>query len=517
MSGLMLAAVTILAATVVRRLLIGVYAKWFGEGIFGDAAYHYCIVRALCRKTGLYQGVPEFFLKNGPDRYPVLFHRFASLFGLRTVEKAPYLPNLALFVGFTVAFQLVIGLYSETDTPPWLASEFVSSNQALTLLAVVLFVTSVANNSLQGHGILFLSLSERLLAKLSVGFYFFAALLWASNGGSILLAVSMVAGCIALSSSMFSRQALIFITPLWALIGLEASFLLPLAGAFLLACLFGGATFLYGLRDQWDFSTSYRQYTAKSRVFLDSLSRFSAITDSRSLRLMLNRLKSDEPGKSTLRHPDAVVVLIVGWPHLSAPFIALFSATVAVYLLTTTRAFRHFGESERYLDYTLAFILPFMLAGEVLQQSSFEAAAGILGLAFFYRTVLIAKAIRSDVTRTVAGNDSLIDILRKGGVTEDSRVLPLPINLGQAISARVGCGVVCYPGVYGAWIFEKYIDEYPLVKRPIEKLVAEFGITHIVEHKVQTEYCAGVVGWSYDLSNYRKVAENAYWSCYDLG
>lgn len=517
MHGLMLALFAIVLATVVRSSLVAVYAKWFREGIFGDAAYHYCIVRALCHRTGRYEGVPEFFLKNGPDRYPVLFHRFASLFGLRVVEKSPYLPNLSIFVGFTAVFSLVIGVLPGSASPDWLASGLFFENHLLAFLSVVLFVTSVANNSLHGHGILFLSLSERLLAKLSVGFYFFAALLWHSDGGDVFLVVSMIAGYVALSTSMFSRQALFFTTPLWALIDLEASILLPLAGALLISTVVGGKTFVLGLRDQWGFSTSYRQYTAKSRVFLDSLSKFSTLPNLRSLRLILDRLMNDEPGKSILRHPDLLLVLVVGWQHLTAPFITLLSATVAVFLLTTTKAFRHFGESERYLDYTFVFILPFMVASEVVQQPTVGMAGLLLATAFLYRFVIIALAIRKDFARFVVGNDSLNDILQQGGIVAGSRVLPLPINLGQAISARTGCGVVCYPGVYGSWIFERYIDEYPLIKRPIEKLLAEFRITQIVVHKVQTEYCASVVGWSYDLSQYRKVAENEYWSCYDVG
>ena len=516
MDWLMLTLFSIVLAAVARSLLVAVYGKWFKEGIFGDAAYHYCIVRALCRRTGRYEGVPEFFLKNGPDRYPVLFHRFASLFGLRLVEKFPYLPNLVIFVCFAGIFPLMIGLLPAPAPSAWLLSGSFSEGHLLAFLSGVLFVTSVANNSLHGHGILFLSLSERLLAKLSVGFYFLVVLLWHSDGGDAFLIASMVSGYVALSTSMFSRQALIFTTPLWALIDLDASILFPLAGAFLISALVGGKSFVLALRDQWDFSASYRQYTAKSRVFLDSLSKFSTISNTRSLRLTLDRLMNDEPGKSILRHPDIVLVLAVGWQHLSASFITLLLATIVVFLLTTTKAFRHFGESERYLDYTLVFILPFMVASVVLEQPSIQMAGELLATAIFYRFVLIASAVRKDFARFVVGNDSLNDILQQGGIDQGSRVLPLPINLGQAISARVGCGVVCYPGVYGAWIFERYIDEYPLIKRPIEKLIAEFGITQIVVHKVQTEYCAKVVGWSYDLSKYRKVAENEYWSCYDV-
>lgn len=508
--------ILIALACVTRLLLVKFYRKWIKQGVFGDAAYHYCIIRALCRGPGPYEGVQEFFLKNGPDRYPVLFHRFASLFGLRIVETYSYLPNLVIFAGFTAALPIFIGLLPMHPTSAWLSATPFSTGNLLPILSTVLFVTSVANNSLRGDGVLFLSLSERLLAKLSVGLYYFGALMWQFDGGSPFLIISMTSGYITIATSMFGRQAIFFTTPLWAIIGLDADILLPLAGALLLSALIDGKTFVLGLRDQWDFSKSYRLYTAKSRVFLDSLSKFAFFGNSRSLSSLLTQWINYEPGKSIFRHPDLILVLCVGWGHLPPAFVALLVATIAVYLITTTKRFRHFGESERYLDYTLTFVLPFFLANEVLRQPSIGMALSILYVAVAYRIVLIGMSLWKDAARSVQGSESLNDILQQGSVVKDSRVLPVPINFGQTISARTGSSVVCYPGVYGPWIFEQYIDEYPLFKRPLDRLVTEFRITQIVVNKIQTENLARVVGWSYDFSRYRKVAENEYWCCYDV-
>lgn len=512
-------------ALLVRLMLIQYYKKWFADGIFGDAAYHYCIVRTMCTTSEPYRGVPEFYLKNGPDRYPVLFHRFASLFGLRLVEARPYLPNLIVFVAFSAAFPLLVSFF-ESPLPLFSQSPAMPGGFLLMAgLAALLFVLSVANNALHGHGILLLSLSERLLAKLSVGLFYFATLLWRLDGNSAFLVVSMLSGAIALSTSMFARQAIFFVFPLWVLLSLDAALLLPLLGAFCLASVIGGKTFPLGLRDQWGFSTSYRLYTAKSRVFVDSLSKFTALSEWReligllfkfALRSIFFRVISYEPGKSLVRHTDILLILIAGWGHLPATFVALLGATVAVYLATTTKALRHFGESERYLDYVLAFMLPFVLAWEILQQPTALAAIVLLALALVFRLAFIGLSLWQDAGRTVAGNDSLVEILQVGNVTRDSRVLPLPINLGQVISARTGCGVVCYPGVYGSWIFERYIDEYPLLKPPVERFIEEFGISKIVLHKAQIDHYARIVGWSYDLQRFRKSAENGHWICYDV-
>lgn len=517
---LVLMLISVVLASTTRILLVRFYRQWIEQGVFGDSAYHYCIIRSLCKQPRPYEGVPEFLLKNGPDRCPVLFHRFASLFGLRIVERFPYLPNLLIFSGFVGILPLLISLIPDFEQTLWLdlspLGRPLINNHVLSLLTVVLVVTGVSNNSLRGDGILFLSLSERLLAKFSVGLYFFTAALWHMSGENLFLLVSVLTGCVAMSTAKFSRQAIFFTTPLWALMEFDIAILLPLASVLTLLFSFERKNFLLSLRDQWDFSTSYKKYTAKSRVFVSALSKFSILKNTDSLRTALIQLISYEPGKSLIRHPDLLLVLVIGWGEWPEDFKSLILATILIYILTTTKFFRHFGESERYIDYNLAFSLPFMVASEVISRPVDGEGGGILIIALSYRLILIAIALWRDVGRAIGGSESLSEILKQAQIIESSRVLPLPINFGQTISARTGSSVVCYPGVYGAWIFERYIDEYPLLKRPIERLVKEFQITHIVLNKTQTDQFAKIVGWSYDLSRYKKAAENDYWSCYHV-
>lgn len=518
MNMLEIALISIFAALIIRLSLAGFYGSWIKQGVFGDSAYHYCIIRSLCEGHYPYNGVPEFFLKNGPDRYPILFHRFSSLFGLSLIERFPYIPNLFLFGIFAGVFPTLIYLTPEQAYPGWLDTSWLTpllSNQDLLgILSVLLFLTSVANNSLRGDGILFLSLSERLLAKLSVGLYFFTAALWLEDRGGALYVVSVALGCIAIYSSMFGRQALLFTTLFWAVVALDVTVILPLFGALVISTIIGGKDFLLGLRDQWEFSTSYRRYTAKSRVFTSSLSRFSTLKSFSSMRVLISQIINYEPGKSMFRHPDLIFIFLLGLNSTSWKFISLIIATILVYLLTTTNRFHHFGESERYIDYNLAFIVPFVMATQIMSQPTSGDAILIITIAAFYRMLLIAVSLFKDTNRFMEGSENLIKILNQARITKNSRVLPLPINLGQTISARTGCGVVCYPGVYGAWIFERYIDEYPLFKRPLSRLVKEFEITHIVINKDQTHHFSKIVGWAYDLSDYIKIAENEHWSCY---
>ena len=90
-----------------RAVVVALYRKWFRQGFAGDAALHLAVVREL--KRGRYTGIPQFLIKDEPDSYPILFHRFAALFPMRVVEIHPYLPNLVLWSLFTG----IAGLYAQ--------------------------------------------------------------------------------------------------------------------------------------------------------------------------------------------------------------------------------------------------------------------------------------------------------------------------------------------------------------------------------------------------------------------
>ncbi len=475
-----------------RFALLRFYRQVLTRGLMGDAGYHFCIVRALANGKRPYTGIPEFLIKNGVDTYPIAFHRFASLFGIERVRRSPYLPNMVIFVFFAVWYCLCAEVYSP----------------GIGLGAGLLFVVCAANVLLQKDAILFLSLSERLLARLSTGGFFLSAVMWAETGRLEFLGMSAILGGIGLITSMFARQAIFFSSAAWALVGMNAKYLLPLAAGFSVAVLLNGRFFLAGLIDQCGFSHSYRRYTSKSRLFSSVLSRFA------SLRALFGKdyffeITSREPFYMLVRHPE-VLLVFAGSKLWSAPLTHLFIATGVIYFLTSTPLLNYFGEAERYVDYNLIFLLP-------LAAVKIAPLCPLLFCAYLAVTFAICGAgFWLDRNRVHHGNDSLNSFLQDTGVGPESTVLPLPINFGQTISARTRCRVVCYPGVYGNWIFERYIGEYPLFKPEIVPLLTEFKVTHIIVDKAQLERFSQITGWAYKLSVYEKVAENAVWCCYNV-
>lgn len=500
MCELGLIVVIIAVATAWRVVLSWRYRPWISQGLFGDSAFHYCAIRALKADFLGYEGIPEFLLRNGPDRYPVLFQRLCCVFSLRTLERYPFLPNLIVFVAFAFALPSTVWL-TPTGVNPYTAA-----------LATLFFVSSVPSNMFRGNGILFLSLSERLLAKLSVALYFLAALLWREYDGPLLLVVSIGAAVIALYTSKFSRQAILFTSVLWSLFSLDVLLLVPAVVALVVCTVVSAGGFIQSLRDQWVFSQTYRRYSARSRVFNHTLSKFGTVKLGRA-KDVLRQLLAGEPGKSIIKHADLFVLAIFGASQADRGAITLILATLTVYLLTTTKGLRHFGESERYIDFNLAFVIPLLLAKAVIEASSIQLAVIILAVCGVYRLLAIGFVLWREGGRSIPGSESLWTITDLA-IGAKSRVLALPVNLGQAISARTGCKVICVPGNYGPWLYERYVDEYPLLKRPLQRLVEEFQITHIVLNKAELYRAAKIVGWTYDFRSYRVVAEDDYWCCY---
>ena len=142
-----------------------IFGGWFRQGIMWDAALHFAVIRTLRESNGPYRGVPQFLMALEPDAYPIAFHRFAALFSLGTLQKFPWLPNAIIQ---SVSFCAFVGFAHYLNDkflhyPGWI---FESATGALALL-------SVGNTVFSGNSILYLSLSERQLAKLATAWYFF--------------------------------------------------------------------------------------------------------------------------------------------------------------------------------------------------------------------------------------------------------------------------------------------------------------------------------------------------------
>src|SRR5262249_49449781 len=161
---------------------------------------HLAAIRTLKRKRGFYDGVDEFLMKNEPDAYPLAFHRFASLFPLAWIERHPYLPNLVIYGLSSAAYGAYLYYVGASFFPGHVA--------ALVVAGAAVHLLSVSNIAFNGNAILYLSLAERQLARISCGWYFLTLCVGLAFHDPLSYGLAVLSGALALVTSMFGRQAL---------------------------------------------------------------------------------------------------------------------------------------------------------------------------------------------------------------------------------------------------------------------------------------------------------------------
>lgn len=501
--------IAVIVGALSRLRIIQAYSDWFRQHLVGDAAFHYCVIRSL-QQPRHYEGVPEFLIRRGPDTYPLAFHRFASLFPIAWLKTRPYLPNLIVFVVFFSVF--VLYLLELAPTPSTL----------VTFLAAVIFLTAASNIVHRGDSILYVSLSERLLARLSVGLFFLGVTTAMEGWGVGCVVVASIAGGVALCTSMFSRQALLLSSPLLALIQWDATPLITLTGAFGLAVLFSPRRFLRGLGDQYKFIVSYNRHTKQSRFYKGMLSRYVSwqllFSSGAGIGKKLAELEGKEPTQAIFRSPEsiafAILFILADLPNMYH-FFALLMATFFLYLIISTPFLRHLGEGVRYIEYNLAFVGPLALALGLVA-APFHLAI-LVGSAYFVWVLLVLVASQVILRRMqIPTTDVLGDFLHKAAIGKEAVIFTVPVNLAPSITARTGAATVCYPGVYGSWFFEEYIEEFPFLKRNWWDIVNRHGVTHILVDKIAAAEGVRILGWHYDFGCLKTVREDPRYLCYGL-
>jgi hypothetical protein len=381
-----------------------------------------------------------------------------------------------------------------------------------------LFLLAPANLVFPGDAILYLSLSERLLARLLTGSYFLFTTAWLGSGETGSAIAAIISGALALMTSKFARQALLFTSPLFALFALDVRPVAALAGSTLVAMACEGRFFLVGLGDQVEFSRAYARYTKHGRLFSLGLSRFvdcRRVFDSTvPLRARLTNIQRQEPFQLLFRSPETGLLAMAAllWGEVSSPVVALLASTLCVYLLTSTPGFRHLGEAIRYAEYNLAFAAPAALAHALVVREARAAVAVLL----IVSSLAIALSLWIHRHHPLPRSDGLQVFLRRCGFAAPDLVLCIPINLAPAISARTGVSTICYPGNYGVWMFEEYVEEYPFPKRDWRGIALRHGVTKLVVDKQALVSAKLSMGWDYDLTGLEIIADDVTYVCYGV-
>jgi hypothetical protein len=499
------------AALAERALAIAWYGRWFSQGLVGDASVHYTIIRQL-KKDWRSRWIEQYLISLAPMSYPTGFHRYAGLFSLGTLRRRPWLPNLILAALAYPAFLLYADRIAPGTGP---------THDHFVVVAGVVFVLSTSQLVFRGPGIAYLGLSERYLARLSCSatFAFLVGARLFGSGPSWWLAAGAAAG--AVLCSVFARQALLFSTPVLALVWWDWRPLLVVVGGFALALVISRGHLAAGLRHtvvQWRL---YATHTKRSRLQRGVLSYYvrpaELWTRRHQPRELAEELVRREPTRTLLASPElvllAVVLLVTALSgHVGRLVLGPPVAALAVYLATSTDRLNHLGESYRYLEYELYFVTPLLVAGQALFLSW-----GTVVLLLALYLVAVAAAVVLWV-RIVPRHslpirpDELSAFMDGIDKPEGTVVYPIPMTVAPEICARYEtCRSFWWqPGIMMVGIYDKFIEEFPFLKRDFCPLFKEFEVTLVVCDKSQLQY----IDWTYDLTRLVPVKEDQRFAAY---
>ncbi len=509
---LLVGAVAALIAAIHRAVILCVYRSWFRQGFAGDAAFHLAVVREI-KKSGSYSGIPEFLIRDEPDSYPILFHRFASLFPSRLLERYSFIPNAVIWI-VAVTMATLYAHYVAVQLFGFVGPRF-------ALVFLVFFLMLASNLSLDMNGLNYVALSERLLSRFCCSAYFVSLATFISYGDTVSLVVAIVTGTLAMMSSMFGRQTMAFVNPIAAVLALNGWPIVLLAGSFLGALLLDRGYFLRGLRHMAWYSHAYRNHTKHSRYYRLGLSRFTDLKivfgRGKGWRSRIYELEHHEPSRLAFRYPEMLLMLFfaaffpgqVTWPEL-----AIAIASCIIYFATSTEALRHFGEANRYIEFAL-WLIPALALTRLVMLGSVPTWVWLL-----YGAWTCAVTIRKYgawFSLSFPAKDRLAEFIAPLNLGPAATLFTVPFSLGAAIHVRTQCRVLMYQGsAVNLGLYEKFMEEIPYLKREWQKLATEFAVSYIISERSYLDVMKSLLGWEYDFSTLRKVAEDDRYVAYQV-
>lgn len=504
---LVIAALAFGLAFFVRAVVVAFYGKWFRQGFMWDSALHYAIIGTL-RRLGTYNGVPEFLLHEEPDTYPIAFHRFAALFSDALLRKRPYLPCLLVFSAGGAAFAVVAAYVAE--------AHFYQNGFVVGGVGFGLFMTLMGSVIHNGNSVLYLALSERLLARVLSSLFFLLLVNAMAFDDQVLFIAAVVAGALIGITSMFGRQTLWFVTPLLALLSWDWRPLLVMALAMLGSLLLDRGYYVRGVRHMYTFWLTYSRVSKHSRYVKSSLSRYVnwelAFGRRTPLNARITEMESHEPTQLIFRFPELFLLgafVALNGGGLPSPVLALIGAVLVVYGLTSTAALRQFGEAARYIDYCLWMVVPFQLALYLVARHDLPMIVLLVGY-FAFCLCLMARLALLWLRSTLPAEDRLLNLLAPLRLGPQHVFFPIPFTLGSSAVIRTAgaSAIMCQGAAITPELYERYCDETPLLKRNWSKLFEQFGVTHVIALNSVLNLTRELVGWEYSFDGLTKVAED---------
>ena len=509
-STLVVAVVGFFLAIVHRAVSILFNYGWFRSGEFGDATVHKLIVRHL-RGEGRSEQIPSFVIPNKLS-YPLLFHRLAALFPHGFESRFPFALN-------SIVFALGVSLFSAIS---WISLNLggVKNSWEVLLLAFFLFFVASNQNLFFGPAIVYLGFSARLLGRIFTSLLALTVVFGIDSpaGWNLWLTVSVVFAAGAFLSSRFAIQVMVFVFPIQSALLVDLRPLGVVMAGFVLAAIISRGYALRTVSNLFAWWTIYSTRVAKSRFQRPSLSAFTNISSvwtsiaNRDPRRLLSEILQKEPLRTVINLPlfFALLILISLEGELNG-IGSLAWATTLVWLATSTRALSFVGESYRYIEFTMYFVVPLYVANKFL--GTFHQAFWGLVIVFALFSTSHILFVYSKLRHPASTVDSLSDFLDELSLPDESTVFPIPMRLGPEVCLR-------RPTVRSFWwqpggitqrnMFDEYIEEYPYLRVDWRPLALKHCVSMVIVDRLQLS----ASGLDYDLLEQDLLLSSERWAAY---
>lgn len=493
---------------ITRFVLVYLNRAWFNQGFAGDSSGHFTMIREL-KKNPNFNRIEQYIIPN-EFSYPLGFHRFCSLFSLNFIKKYSYGPNLILFSFFS-AFYFLYLHYFEREV-------LGRQDYLMLIIGAIIYYISISNLIFLGNEIAYIKLSERLLSRVGTGLFYLCtinAVIW-SDIVSFFIATIM--GAIALLSSAFARQVLFFSIPFLCLFFFDIRPFIIFLLSFLFSFVISGKFFLKSVRATVLYWRIYKIYVKPYNLdnmtkwlrldwVIDSLKRYR-------IKNLLFYFMTQDPTKLFFFFFEifffiGLLPFVYHYNEAIKLYLPVF-VTLILYVATTTKRFRHLGESYRYLEYSFYFYLPFFNA-YLLVTYIHESIILLVGL-YVILTLVLCFLIKYTIKPKYPGKDLLKEFMDKLSLTSSDVLFPIDFSFAIEISSRSEAKTFWWqPGaITNSELWNEYFEHYPYLKKNWDYLFNKHKVTHVLCRKDMLNETSG----KYDFSSLECLAEDEKYIAY---
>jgi hypothetical protein len=236
-------------------------------------------------------------------------------------------------------------------------------------------------------------------------------------------------------------------------------------------------------------------------------------------KISLKNIKStllSEPYRTIILLPEIFLLLFLFNDQIYLDNVVWLSVLVSsflIYVLTSSDFFNHLGESYRYLEYNLFFIVPFILGIIVYQQQT------IYVLYVMYVLLLSMLFYKLNSKRKYPEVDKLNLFLSNIHLKKNDVIFPISMRLGADIVARRDVKTFWWQpgGLTSLDVWDKYIKEYPYLRNDWQNIFDEFNVRYVVADKnALNSIIDNKRNWRYDFSKLDLIFEDDTYLAYKV-